>query len=385
MEFFVENINLVLFLPLIMCLIIGFNGLISLKIDKNTLFLISIVSAVLCVVFAFSAFGYSVVNNMSVSSEFCWLNLDSLNFYLGTFIDKISSVFISVIAVLAFIIQIFAYVKMKDDFNYPKLLLLLNLFTFSLTGIFISPNLFQSYLFCEVAGVASYLLINFDFSNREESKAGIKSFIYNRFGDLTLLFCVLTILYYSVVYNQITNSNALAYANMNVISALVDSMLNAPLFAIFCSLLIFVIVMKFVQAFIYITFESLDKNNLSKIIFVQNSLLSFIGIYLFLRLNSFFYALGVNWIWTLLILALFIILIAVLNKLFMPFCKFLGWIEKYVVELIINICEWLIRAFSYLCTKIQGGNFQSYLIYSIIGIILILGFVLMFYEMLLKV
>lgn len=385
MEFFVENINLVLFLPLIMCSIIGFNGLISNKVEKSTLFLMSIVSSFLCVVFAAFVFNYSVVNNLSVASNFPWITLDNLNFYIGTYLDKISVSFLLVLCIFSFALQIVSYVKLKDFFNYPKLLLLLNLFAFGLTGVFISPNLFQTYLFCEVTGVAGYLLINFDFSNREESKAGIKSFIYNRVGDLTLLFCVLTILYYSVVYNRLTDASALAYSNMNTISALVNSLLNNALFVIFCSMLIFVIVMKFMQAFIYITFENIDKGWLSRIIFYQNSFIGMIGLYLFLRLNPFFFELGTNWVWTLLVLSLVFIAFVFLNRLFMPFCKMIAWVEKYIVESIVNFTELVIRAVSYMCCKLQAGNFQSYLIYSIVGLVLILAFVLVFYEMLIKV
>ena len=207
MEFFVENINLVLFLPVIMCLIIGFNGLISLKIEKNTLFLMSVVSSIICFIFSAFAFNYSVINNLSIASNFSWITLENFSFYLGTYIDKVSSSFLLMLTFLSALIQIFAYIKLQNHTNYPKLLLLLNLFSFGLCGVFISPNLFQSYLFCEITGVAAYLLINFDFSNRDESKAGIKSFIYNRIGDLTLLFCVLTILYYSVIFfNEATKS-----------------------------------------------------------------------------------------------------------------------------------------------------------------------------------
>lgn len=385
MEFFVENINLVVFLPLVLCAIIGFNGLISNRIDKTTLFLISIVSACICLIFSAVAFNYSVLNNMSVATNFPWITLDNLSFYVGTYLDKISVSFLLAASLLSLVLQIFSYWKLKEMIYFPKLLFHLNMFAFGMAGIFISPNLFQSYLFCEVTGVASYLLINFDFSNREESKAGIKSFIYNRVGDLTLLFCVLTILYYSVVYNQLNDPSALAYSNINVISASVNSLLSEPLFVVFCSMLIFVIVMKFMQAFIYITFETADKGWLSRIILYQNSLIGLVALYLFFRLNPFFYALGNDWVWTILVLFVFLAVLIILNRLFIPICKMIGWIEKYIVENVVNFTELVIRAASYMCCKLQTGNFQSYIIYSLVGLVLILAFVLIFYEMLIKV
>ncbi|MBS4759446.1 MAG: hypothetical protein KHX03_01955 [Clostridium sp.] len=385
MEFFVENINLLLFLPLIVCAILGFNGLISNRVEKNTLFSISIAVALICLIFAGAAFDYSVFNNMSVSSNFPWLALDNINFYLGTYLDKISVSFLLGSGVLCVLLQVFAFLKLKDTPDFNRLLLYLNLFYFALNGIFISPNIFQSYLFFEIVGVAAYLLINFDFSNRDESKAAIKSFVFNRIGDLTLLFCVLTILYYAVVYNQLTDANSLSYTNMNNVSASINSLMSEPLFVFFCSILMFVIVMKFMQAFIYLTFEPKENTLLSKVILFQNAMITLAGVYLFMRLNPFFVDLGFDWVWTLLVLALMFLTLGVLNKLFIPFCKMMGWIEKYVVESVINFAELLIRAFSYICTKLQAGNFQSYLIYSLIGLVLIFAFVLIFYVLLIKV
>ena len=385
MEFFIENINLVLFLPLIMCAIIGFNGLISNKIEKNTLFAISVIVSFICVIFSAAAFDYGVVKHLFVSSNFQWLSFETINFYLGTYLDSVSVSFLLASGILCFFIQNYAFFRFKENLDFPRLLFYSNLFAFSLNGIFLSPNIFQTYIFLETAGIASYLLINFDFSNREQSKAGIKSFIYNRTGDLTLLFCVLTIMYYSVVYNELSGVNALSYANMNNIAASINSLMNTPLFVFFCSVLIFVIVMKFMQAFVYITFESRTKNVLSNIVLMQNSILALTGVFLFIRFNPFFFELGAYWAWTLLVLALIFMVLGVLNRIFLPFCSIVGWFEKYVIETFITFCELVIRAFSYLSGKFQGGNFQSYLLYSIFGLILILGFVLIFYVALIKV
>lgn len=385
MEFFTDNINLVIFLPLIMCAIIGFNGLVSNKIDKATLFAMSVVSSFLCVLFSGAAFDYSWVRHLSFAENFQWLSFENINFYLGTLLDNASVSFLLVSAVLVFLIQNLAFFKLKEHNDFPRLLFYINLFTFGLNGIFLSPNLFQTYLFCEVTGVAGYLLINFDFSNREESKAGIKSFIYNRIGDLTLLLCVLTIMYYSVVYNQLSGTNALAYADMTNIAACINSLMSTPAFVFFCSLLIFVIIMKFIQAFVYITFETRQNSAVSKIVFYINALLVLTGVYLFVRLNPFFFELGADLLWTLLVVVLLFAALGIVNRLFLPFCKMAGWIEKYVVETVINFVALAVRALSYLSGRFQGGNFQSYLIYSIAGLALIFGFVLIFYVMLIKV
>ena len=385
MEFFTDNINLVVILPLIMCLIIGFNRLISNRIDKPTIFLISIISAFICMVFSAAVFDFSVIKNMSLTQSFQWMTLENISLYLGTYIDKVAVSFVLITNIAAFLIQNFAFFKLREHNDFSRLMLYINFFATGLNGIFISSNLFQTYLFCEVAGVASYLLINFDFANRAESKAAIKSYIFNRVGDLILLLCVLVTMYFSVVYNELSDISALSYSNMGNIAASIHSLMSDPVFVLFCAILIFVIIMKFMQAFIYITFESSNKTDTARIILYQNSLLSLVGVYLFLRLNPFFFELGSSVLWTIPVILLIFLIFGIANRLFKPLCYAAAWIEKYIIETFINLAGLVIRALAYLSGRFQGGNFQSYLIYSIFGLVIILAFVLIFYVVLIKV
>lgn len=384
MEFFIENISLVLFLPAIMCFVVGVNSLLSNKLDNTSLFLVSSSSSFINLVFGVVVFVYSGINNLSVSSDFQWLSFENINFYLGTFLDKTSVSFLLASVILCFFIQILVFVKLRDNKNFARLLFYLNLFALGLNGVFVSSNIFQTYMFCEIVGVASYLLINFDFSNREHSKAGIKSFIYNRVGDLALLLCVLTIMYYAVVYNELSEVSALSYSNIGNVAASIGSLMSEPLFVLFNSFLILVILMKFMQAFIYITFEPKPDNPQDFIILLQNSLIALIGLFLCLRLNPFFFTLDKNIWWTIPVILGIVFIIVLAGKLFLPFCRLCAWVEKYVVELFINMSELVVRAFSYMSGRFQGGNFQSYLLYSIGGLATILLFVLVFYELLIK-
>ena len=385
MEFFTDNINLVVFLPLFMCLIIGFNRLISNRIDKATIFSISIISAFVCMIFSAAVFDFSVLKKLSLTQNLQWISLENISLFIGTYLDKISATFILLTNVAAFFIQNFAFFKLKEHNDFSRLLLYINFFALGLNGLFISSNLFQTYLFCEVAGVASYLLINFDFENRTESKAAIKSYIFNRVGDLILLLCVLVTMYYSVVYNELSGFSALSYSNLGNLAAAIHSLMSEPVFIFFCSILLFVIIMKFMQAFIYITFESSNKTDTSKLILYQNSLFALAGIFLFIRLNPFFFELAKNFWWTLPVLVLIFVLFGIANRIFIPVCSVIQWIEKYVVETSINFIALVFRALSYVSGRFQGGNFQAYLIYSLLGLVAILIFVLAFYVVIINV
>lgn len=385
MRFFIDNINLMLFLPVIVCFVVAANGLSANKFDKKLVSAVSLFVSCVCLVFALAGFIDSIPNAVSVETNLLWLSGDSSNFYLGTLVDRTSVIFLLLSAAASLLIQLFAYMKMCTDVNFNRLIFYLNLFSFGLFGIFLAPNILQAYIMCEVVGAASYLLINFDFSNRSESKAAIKSFIFNRIGDLTLLFCVLTILYFSVTYNQLFDARSLAFTNMEGIAANINSLMSEPVYTALCSVMLFVIIMKFMQAFIYITFENADKTPLSKVIFSQNVLIVLIGLYLFLRFDVFFYNLGTNWVWAIFIIAFMFVIIGFVNKIFVPMCKAAAWFEKYIVDSAAGFVELLIRGASFLCCRFQAGTFQTYLIYSLTGLITILIFVLVFYLLMVKI
>ena len=378
MEFCVENINLVVILPFLMSMILAANALTMSRIDKKPVFVLSLLCAIACFVLSGFALFYSIRTSTSVETNFLWLSNDYINFYLGTLIDKTSGTFLFIAAILNIFTQLFGWLKLQDRYGYNRMLFYQNLFMFGLFGIFLASNILQSYMFCEVLGVASYLLINFDFSNKQESKAAIKSFIFNRIGDLTLLFCVLTILYFSVTYNQLWDSTNLAFSNLMQVAESINSLMNEPIFVGFCSILIFVVLMKFMQAFIYLTFVSKITSGEARVILFQNALIFLSGIFLLLRFTPFFVNLGSSWIWTILIIVFIFMFIGLLNKIFIPCCRIAGWIEKYIVDTFLNFIELVIRFLSFVCCRFQGGV-QSYILYSFIGLLLILGFILVFY------
>lgn len=385
MDFFVQNVNLLLFLPLVVCLIIGFNGLISNKIDNPTLFSISFSVSLINILFSIMIFTYVLVQHNTYVEELKWLALGNINFCFGVFLDKISVMFLLASTIASFVIQIFSFFKFLNSFDFPRLLFYLNLFALGLNGIFVSSNIFQTYLFSEVVGVAGYLLLSFDFSNREQSKVGIKSFIYNRSGDLALLFCTLTILYFAVFYNELNFDNALSYTNLSNVAFSMNSLMAPVVFVVFCSLLLFVIVMKFVQSFAYLYMESFSKNDFNLLLVIQNTFFAVVGLYLFLRLDTFFFVLNKTLFWLIPVLFVMFLFLCLANKLFIPFCKTIHFVEKYIIGVIINFLELIFRAFTYLTFRLQGGNFQYYILYSLVGLIFIFSFVFIFYKFVLNI
>ncbi|NOU48687.1 MAG: NADH-quinone oxidoreductase subunit L [Bacteroidales bacterium] len=113
-----------------------------------------------------------------------WFDLGSLQVNIGIGIDNIAAIMLIVVTLISFLVHLFSTVYMGDDRQYSKFFAYLGLFTFSMLGIVIANNFLIMYIFWELVGISSYLLIGFWYEKDSASNAGKKAFITNRIGDL---------------------------------------------------------------------------------------------------------------------------------------------------------------------------------------------------------
>jgi NADH-quinone oxidoreductase subunit L len=109
---------------------------------------------------------------------------------IGTLLDPLSATMLVVVLLVSLLVQIYSlgYIKREE---HPRFYLYMALFTTSMLGLVIASSLIQLFIFWELVGVCSYLLIGFWFPKPEAAKAAIKAFVVTRFGDLGLLFAVI--------------------------------------------------------------------------------------------------------------------------------------------------------------------------------------------------
>ena len=131
--------------------------------------------------------------------------------------------------------------------------------------------------------------------------------------------------------------------------------------------------------------ESFSKNDFNLLLVIQNTFFAVVGLYLFLRLDTFFFVLNKTLFWLIPVLFVMFLFLCLANKLFIPFCKTIHFVEKYIIGVIINFLELIFRAFTYLTFRLQGGNFQYYILYSLVGLIFIFSFVFIFYKFVLNI
>jgi len=121
-----------------------------------------------------------------------WLAFsDELAIHLGVLLDPISVMMLCVVTFVSLMVHVYSMGYMKGEGRLPTYFAFLGLFTFSMLGLVMSSNLFQIYIFWELVGVSSFLLIGFYFPSPTAVAASKKAFIVTRFADLGFLIGIL--------------------------------------------------------------------------------------------------------------------------------------------------------------------------------------------------
>ena len=124
--------------------------------------------------------------------NFEWLPFtDSLHIDMGILLDPISVMMLIVISTVSLMVHIYSFGYMKGERGFQRYYAFLSLFTFSMLGLVVATNIFQMYVFWELVGVSSYLLIGFYYTKPEAIAASKKAFIVTRFADLGFLIGIL--------------------------------------------------------------------------------------------------------------------------------------------------------------------------------------------------
>jgi proton-translocating NADH-quinone oxidoreductase chain L len=129
-----------------------------------------------------------------IEQNWQWLQAGDLVLKLGTLLDANTVMMLFVVTFISLFIQIYTHGYMNHDKGYAKFFGYLALFNFSMLGLVLSSNLIQTYMFWELVGVSSYLLIGFWFHKPAAAAASMKAFLVNRVGDFGFLLGILLLL-----------------------------------------------------------------------------------------------------------------------------------------------------------------------------------------------
>lgn len=118
-----------------------------------------------------------------VQTKFAWFDLGIYKLTVGIGVDNLAALMLIVVTVISFLVHLFSTEYMRGDVRYGRFFAYLGLFTFSMLGIVIANNFVFMYIFWELVGISSYLLIGFWYEKKSAADAGKKAFITNRVGD----------------------------------------------------------------------------------------------------------------------------------------------------------------------------------------------------------
>ena len=177
-------------LPLLGATLVGI-GLISLnKLTNNlrqinAIFLISLVGTAM--VFSFGLLWSQIHGHEAYTRTIEWAAASNFHLMMGYTIDPLSSLMLVIVTTVALLVMIYTDGYMAHDPSYVRFYAYLSIFSSSMLGLVLSSNLVQIYIFWELVGMCSYLLIGFWYDRQAAADACQKAFVTNRVGDFGLL------------------------------------------------------------------------------------------------------------------------------------------------------------------------------------------------------
>lgn len=240
MEFFVNNIYTIILFPLWVSLLILLGRFFCVVQSRRVITLLTLTSTLYGVVFAIGSFLYLLKTpDYIFENSYSFLRIEDYALNFGVFVDNLSVTMLLVVTTISFIVQLYSSCYMSKDKSFPRFFAYLNLFNFSMLGLVLSPNLFQNYVFWELVGVSSYLLIGFWYKKPSASNAAKKAFLMNRIGDFALLTGTIIVSYFMFQYSSVASLATVPFLNINDIGNYLYSFTNDTTFALICLLLIF--------------------------------------------------------------------------------------------------------------------------------------------------
>ncbi|RLC93575.1 MAG: NADH-quinone oxidoreductase subunit L [Chloroflexi bacterium] len=156
---------------------------------------VTIASIAVSFVFALWALNSVRVQGELVFDPVEWVVIGNHTIKLGVMLDPLTAVMVVVVTLCSLMVQIYSQGYMHGDSGYCRYYAFMSLFTGSMLGLVLADNLIQLFVFWELVGLCSYLLIGFWFHKPSAAAAAKKAFIVTRIGDLGLLAAILVLFF----------------------------------------------------------------------------------------------------------------------------------------------------------------------------------------------
>ncbi len=211
-------------LPPVLAFLISLAGR---RMAKQIISAVGISATGTSLVFSLLLLNESLNSPLSLDSwQFTWLELGSKPVNFGYTLEPLNVLMLVIVSTVSFLVHVYSQGYMKEDNRFHVFYSYLALFTFSMLGLVMSPNLLQIYVFWELVGVCSFLLVGFWYFKPEAKKAAKKAFMVTRIGDIGLFIAILLIFketgsFDLAVLAERVEANAIAPGMITLIAILV--------------------------------------------------------------------------------------------------------------------------------------------------------------------
>jgi len=132
-------------------------------------------------------------SGFSLEHRMPWIDIGNFQVSVGVFLDNVTIIMLMVVAVISSLVHIYSIGYMEGDPGYWRYFGYLSLFTFAMNGVVLASSFFTIFIFWELVGLSSYLLIGFWYKKDSASNAGKKAFLVNRIGDVGMLIGIMLV------------------------------------------------------------------------------------------------------------------------------------------------------------------------------------------------
>lgn len=219
------------------------------RISEASITGLSVIAVLIGFIVSLFVMGNVAAHGQSPAVVYSWLPFGLHPITMGFQVTSLNALMLVVVSLVSTLVLLFSRSYMHGDDRFSRFYQYLNLFVFSMLGLVISPNLLQFYIFWELVGVCSYLLVGFWYFKPEAAAAAKKAFIVTRIGDVGLFIGIILIYLASGTFNfqdLFASSGAAPIGSWFAVHGLAGFMhvpvfgMSAPGFVTLVALLVFI-------------------------------------------------------------------------------------------------------------------------------------------------
>ena len=214
-NFIFSNAFVIMFLPIWVALLITLNSTVPSFRSKHFTINLTLISTGICALYSFCLLYITSETKMLFNNDIInWFQIGNSYLGFGFLLDNISALFLSIFTVISFLIQLYSYKHIKEEEGFQRYFVYLNIFNFSMTGLLVSTNLFQTYMFFVLTGVFAYLLYGFLNRKKTTDDSSKNILLLNIAGDCFILLGIFLLLYFKLGYFPEEDRALLNYSSL---------------------------------------------------------------------------------------------------------------------------------------------------------------------------